>query len=124
MNPEGLVTHVVDGVLKVWYCNTPPVCWVMGVIDSGLTGSSTVSLRVRPVLGKEGGLFVTRRRLYRRTALRHFTGQGAKSYFGAKARPFLRRTGQHNHAYVVWSVWDALCLLFLLGFLRHMFCMI
>ena len=55
-NPEGSVTHVVDGVLKVSYCNTPPVCWVMGVIDSGLTGSSTVSLRVRPVLGKEGGL--------------------------------------------------------------------
>ena len=53
-NPEGSVTHVVDGVLKVWYCDTPPVCWVMGVIDSGLTGSSTVSLRVRPVLGKEG----------------------------------------------------------------------
>ena len=54
-NWEGSVTHVVDGVLKVWSCDTPPVCWVMGVIGSGLTGSSTVSLRVRPVLGKEGG---------------------------------------------------------------------
>ena len=54
-NREGSVTHLVDGVLKAWYCNTPPVCWVMGVIGSELTGSSTVSLRVRPVLGKEGG---------------------------------------------------------------------
>ena len=41
--------------VKVWSCNTLPVCWVMGVVDSGLAGSSTVSLRVRPLLGKEGG---------------------------------------------------------------------
>ena len=29
-NQEGSVTHVVDGVSKVWSCNTLPVCWVMG----------------------------------------------------------------------------------------------
>ena len=54
-DPEGSVTLVVDGVLKVWYFYLPLVCWVMGVIGSGRTGSSTVSSGVRPVLGKKGG---------------------------------------------------------------------